>query len=310
MTINPAQSLCSTGNILGLLTTEPTPVNDGNIVRSLAPSFLEPVAVQPVNDVQEYLCKRAPQPDPEKELALFLTVPMKERDEVNLLLCAFNRVKSRALTMSVSRACADVLAQERFAERGWAPGTFRRLYDKFVAERDWVVLVNRSKCQVAWRATSVGLPERFLEFCAQRFGEFKREDGKRQALLSIKRQWRTGRNDDCKDEVIPGYEEGWSSRVRELFPTGWSYSNILRQIKGSGKFTKGVRALLHEGEAAARSHLPQVLGSRAGLRFLEKITFDDVRTDWLIRNPKTGKAEELWLLVARDEATAMVLGFV
>jgi len=56
--------------------------------------------------------------------------------------------------------------------------------------------------------------------------------------------------------------------------------------------------------------LPQILGTRNGLRFLEHITFDDVRTDWLIFNQSSGREEELWLLVARDTATAMVLGFV
>ncbi len=68
--------------------------------------------------------------------------------------------------------------------------------------------------------------------------------------------------------------------------------------------------MLHDSESAALECLPQVLGTRRSLRFLEKITFDDVRTDWLIFNPASGQAEEMWVLVARDEATALVLGFV
>jgi hypothetical protein len=67
---------------------------------------------------------------------------------------------------------------------------------------------------------------------------------------------------------------------------------------------------LHEGTAAAKELLPHILSTRAGLRFLELVTFDDVRTDWLIFDPESGQPCELWLLVARDQATAMVLGFV
>ncbi len=49
--------------------------------------------------------------------------------------------------------------------------------------------------------------------------------------------------------------------------------------------------------------------TREGLRFMERIQFDDVKTDWRIFDPVTGEPMDLWLLVARDVATGVLLGF-
>jgi hypothetical protein len=241
---------------------------------------------------------------------LLITLPTEVQREVKALVRACNFVWARTIgKTSVQSACNEVL--KVFSSWNWKLKTFRAKFDQWVAARDWIVLVNRAKAPASWRTCpSAGLPEPFLNFVAGRFGQFKREDGKRQALFSIKRQWKTGRNEFGDDEIIPGYEKEWTKRERENFPTGWSYSNILNQIKQRGKFTAVVRAMLHDSTVAATQLLPQVLGTRKNLGFLEKITFDDVRTDWLIFNPESGQAEEMWVLVARDEATAMVLGFV
>lgn len=307
---------CSTGNNLEraedrrLAESNSRVHNATEKSRSELPALFSSPIRQPVSDVAQYLAQRKPCALPERENELFITLPTTERANVTELLAAFRRVTERLKLWSVTRACEDVLRQPRFWQHGWNAKTFRALYDAYTKQKDWVCLVNRSKCPVAWRKTSVGLPPAFLKFCATRFSQFRRDDAKRQAVLAIKRQWRTGRNPDGQEEVIPGYEAGWNSRVRELIPKGWHYSNITRQIKKTGRFTKSVRALAHEGHAAAKALLPKILRTRAELRFLEEVTFDDVRTDWLIFNPTTGKPEELWLLVARDTATAMVLGFV
>lgn len=266
-------------------------------------------ALQPVKDVPAYLATRTPQPEIQGEECLLITLPARLQTEVKSLVraCLFVRdlVKQK---WSVQSACKNALSV--FDRWGWKLATFRQKYDLWALKRDWIVLVNLAKAPAAWKKTSGGLPEAFLQLCEVRFGQFAREDGKRQALLALQRQWKTGRNQQGDDEVIAGYEADWKNRDRENFPVGWSYTNITRQIKKRARFTKATRALLHEGESAARGFLPQALGSRRGLRFLEKITFDDVRMDWLVVNTETGQAEELWLLVARDEATAMVLGFV
>jgi hypothetical protein len=267
------------------------------------------VTHQPVTDVQAYLAERRTQPTPDGETGLLITLSADQQSEVRALVRACEFIAGMVRDgSSVQAACKAAI--KIHAKRGWKLNTFRPKFDAWSAKKDWVVLVNRSKAPVSWRKGNVGLPEAFLGFCEIRFAKFGREDGKRQAWLSISKHWRVGRDDDGRECVIPGYEKEWSKRDRENCPTGWSYDNITEQIRKRNRFNKATRAMLHESESAARQFLPQIIGDRRNLRFLEKITFDDVRMDWLVFNAATGRAEELWLLVARDEATAMVLGFV
>jgi hypothetical protein len=279
------------------------------------PSMLFPVMaasgslVQPVVDVVAYIANRKPQPHWQGEEHLLITLPLEIQKETKALIRACGYVAARvAEKIKVQPACERALVI--FKDWQWKLKTFRAKYDLWADKQDWLVLVNKAKAPAAWRDDNRGLPEAFLKACETRFGKFGREDGKRQALLSIKRQWLTGKNEAGQAVPVPGYEAGWAKRTVHQVPEGWSYSNITRQIKARGKFTPAVRALLHDSESAARQVLPQVLGTRAGLRFMEKITFDDVRLDYLAWNPKTRRAEEVWALIARDEATAMVLGFV
>jgi hypothetical protein len=268
-------------------------------------------AFQPVANVPDYLATREPQASFVGEESLLITLPAKIQNEVKALVRACEFCKALVMKkLSVQAACGEAL--RIYAKWNWNLKTFRAKFDEWMAKRDWTVLVNRAKAPQPWKSlqTATGLPEEFLKFVESKFGQFKRADGKRQALFAIKRQWQTGRNENGEAQAVPGYEKNWEARDRENFPSGWSYSNILTQIKKRARFTTGVRALLHDSTSAAMQHLPQILGTRRNLRFLEKITFDDVRTDWLIFNPVTGQAEEMWVLVARDEATAMVLGFV
>lgn len=285
--------------------------------------------VQPVKDVADYLATRQPQPEIHGEERLLITLPSKLQAEVRALVraCKFVADLVRG-KWSVQSACRQALTV--FDKWRWNLNTFRQKFDAWASAKDWVVLVNLSKAPVSWRNRSVGLPHAFLKYCETKLARFARRDAKRQAILALHRHWRTGRDEDGVECAIPGYETGrrdelnesptregrvtrvpdWKTRDRNTVPPGWSYDNICAQIKKRHRFNPATRALLHEGESAAREHLPQNLGTRKGLRFLEKVTFDDVRMDWLVFNPATGCAEELWLLVARDEATALVLGFV
>ena len=267
--------------------------------------------VQPIADVPAYLATRKPQPSYETEQALLITLPRKIQDEVKALVRACFYVAGLVKEkLSVQAACKSAAAV--FARWNWNYKTLRPKYEAWRDAQDWLVLVNRAKAPACWRAAAdTGLPDAFLAFVSIRYGQFGRSsDGKRQAIFSVIRQWKTGKDLNGDLQPISGYEEGWEQRDRENLPVGWSESNIRRQVKRFGKTSAAVLALLHDSQSAARQFLPQVMGTRKGLRFLEKITFDDVRTDWLIFNPKTGQAEEMWVLVARDEATAMVLGFV
>lgn len=264
--------------------------------------------VQPIHDVPGYLAERAPQPSPVGEENLLATLPATLQNEINALVRACELVLSLVKKKTaVQPACERALRIH--AKRNWHLKTFRAKYDEWSAKRDWVVLVNCSKAPVAWRKGNGGLPSDFITFCAKRFAAFKRDDGKRQALLSVKRQWLTGRNDFGVAEVIPGYAEEWDTRQREIFPIGWHYSNILRQMKKRAAFTKAVQAMTHQGSAMARKSLPEVKATRTSLRFMEVVEFDDVKVDFRVIDTASGQVNDLWLLIARDKATGMLLGF-
>lgn len=290
----------------------------------LAASALEPVG-QPlalfpkIADLPAYLASRKPVMFWEHEEPLRAALPGELRREVAALQSAcdlvLKLVKARA---SVQAACKAVLAG--FRDRHWNPKTFRALYDKWVSEKDWTVFVNRAKASADWKKSKLGLSEEFLKFCAARIGQYKRSDARKEALRSIHRQWHTGRTFEGRAEPIPGY--GWKkdwgahapSRVVSCapatdLPPGWSYSNIMRQIKSRGVLSPAARALLLQGTHAAKEILPDVIATTADLRFLEEVQFDDVKTDWRIFDPATGQSMDLWLLIARDRATRILLGF-
>ena len=261
----------------------------------------------PVSNVPAYLATRKPVADYAQEESLYITLPSASREDLKYLLRACHSVQSLVKGgLSVTKSCDRAYSIYRSHLTG-SRKTFRALYDTWTKSDDWVTLVNRTRAGAAWQIRNNGLPEAFLTFCAQQFGRYKRADGKRQALLAIKRQWITGRDSDGVAAPIPGY--GLRSPSSTDYPTGWSYSNILRQIKARALFTDSVRLMLHESTAAARTYLPQTKADRSGLLFLQVVEFDDVKCDFLIVDPESGQVCDLWLLVARDRATAILLGF-
>lgn len=267
--------------------------------------------IQPVRDVPAYLATRQPVADCQAETALLITLPARVRAETKCLCQACLLVQQRVAEGSkVQPACLSVLSI--FTEWSWHLKTFRPKYDLWVRAKDWVILVNRSKAGKAWIDRDDGLSNVFLEFVAGRCGEYKRNDAGAEAIRSIQRQWKTGVNHRGQAEVIPGVlaaSQRWEERNAAHLPNGWTVGNIQRQLKARAKWLKVHRALLHEGLAAARSFVPQVNSTRAGLRFMEEVQFDDVKCDFRVFDTSTGKPVDLWLLVAHDRATAMLLGF-
>ena len=263
----------------------------------------------PVTDIPAYLSTRNPVPSYELEPRLFCRLPFDLRAEVRRLQAAM----AYALALTTGRAALKVQAACRrtlaiYAEFGPLK-TFRGKFDLWRREQDWLVLVNRARAGAAWQSTRRGLPDVFLDYVAARLGEYKRGDAGTQAILSIHRQWATGRNHRGVAEPIPGYTANWAARQTARLPAGWEKSNLRKQLKARAKFGPAVKALLHEGSAAARAFLPRVHGTRAGLRFLEVVQFDDVRCDFDVMDTATGEVCDLWLLIARDVATGMLLGF-
>ena len=274
-----------------------------------------PRLIQPVADVAQYLAQRVPVLDCLDELPLLLTLPSDPyeprkdvRGEVKCRCAACLAVKHCVAAGSkVQPVIIQVLSQ--FQRWNWKLGTFRALYDRWDEAKDWVVLVNRSRAGLGWVNREPGLEDVFLDFVAGRCGAFKRSDALPEAIRSIHRQWRTGLNHLGMVEMIPGYAADWNNRNRHRIPDGWTPGNLRRQLAKRSKYLKVHKALLHEGIAAARKFIPQVRSTREGLRFMEEIQFDDVKCDFRVFDTATGKPVDLWLLVAHDRATAMLLGF-
>jgi hypothetical protein len=291
-----------------------------------SPAVVDPGFLATVQNIPEHLERRRPVAQARDELQLFNRVPNTHpdylRDEVELLLAACN-LTSSYVNSGLSVAKAVVKALSKFSALGCAVNTFRGKYENWVKSGDWLVLLNKAKAGWAWQdIEDIGLPDAFIAEIAQHFASHRRADTKATAIRRIRRWWQTGKDFKDKPRPIPGYEQvrttstsspssvPWSQRNPELLPPGWSPSNILRQIDKRRAFTATDRMLTHEGTAAAKPELPQVHGTAANLRFMEEVTFDDLKTDIIVFDPETGKDCELWLLVARCKATRIVLGFV
>lgn len=238
----------------------------------------------------------------------FDALPDSVRAEVALLLAVFRIIartpRSRRARLFASQGVA--LAQRG---PGFSAKSLKRKWYSYVNHHgDWRVLVNRARVPVGR-----GLPPEFIAFVQGWFVRNKRVS--RQQWIKLCRFWRQGCDDRGNKFIVPGYGT-W----RDWFasghpgaplpehcpgvPRGWSYSTLMR-----ARLDKAQERMAREGEAAARALTPHVLGTRAGLRFLEQVTFDDVKTDFRVIDSTSGEVCDLWLLVAIDTATCVVLGY-
>ena len=288
------------------------------------PGQLAPL-VQPVSEVGSYLASRVAVAHFSEEVCLFVTLPAVIKEELTALLgnCtgggAFGRVLEFIKTekLKVHPACQRVV--RIYSMWNWSLVRFRARFDLWMTKQDWVCLVNRAKAGLAWTGGERGLSDTFLNFVAARIGEFKRNDGARQAIFSIHRQWRTGFNHRGELEPIPGYGfwQEWfalnfpdrKEPAEAPLPRGWGCDNLVAMTRKRAQLTKAVKALLIEGSAAAKPYLPGVQRTRRDLRFMEEVTFDDVKVDFRVLDAETGEICDLWLLVARCTGSAMMLGF-
>ncbi len=130
-------------------------------------------------------------------------------------------------------------------------------------------------------------------------------------LEAIAAEWLAGAS-------IPGYgtwQAAWEKQFEgeplpeqcpEWFiPQGWSPRQLRRSLPGRAALT-----FARDGFFAAHGLMPQKENDYSQLRPLERIVFDDVKTDWLVSYPGVSRACELWLLVAMDVATRTILDWV
>ncbi len=243
---------------------------------------------------------------PPEDQAEFQALP----DAVRVLVIDRLRIleRMRGAGARQVRAVARAISAAYGSQRGYSETTLLTLHYDFQKTGDWRVLVDRARAKTAVQTQ----PAEFVAFWRGLVLRHKRSVI--QARAELLRIWTTGRDNAGKPCVVPGFGkwQDWFAKhnpgaplpAEAPVPSGWGRSQLYRL-----KPKKAVVAMARIGSAAAREHLPHNLTTREGMRFLEKVTFDDVKTDWRVIDTRTGEVCDLWLLVAIDRATGLVLGY-
>jgi hypothetical protein len=160
-----------------------------------------------------------------------------------------------------------------------------------------------------YRSEKRAKPEEFTRHLARLVGNNKRVSSVE--IERVRGAWLAGQD-------VPGYgnwrtlwaaqhpDEPTPERCPDWFlPSGFSARNLSRLLPGEAALS-----LARGGYFAAHSQLPQKRNDYRELRPLEMVVFDDVRCDWVIWHPEHDRPVELWLLVAMDVATRVVLDWV
>lgn len=254
---------------------------------------------------------------PEHDQGEFQRLGDEVKAEVDKLLIEFEKVNAAKFALPALKEMAARLDHKR----GFKFGSLRNkfyLYTKGGAKHDRIFEPGDWRCLVDWARCSksqigadqdrdVNLPRDFIEHLKGLFQSNKRKS--EPAIRLLYRHWRAG-------DSVPGYGT-WQEWFMDNhphhplpdecppdMPRGWSRQNLRRYIPEEAEL-----ALAREGVSAARNLLPDVITTREGLRPLECIMFDDVRTDFKILVPGYASPVEINLLVALDVATGMVLRF-
>lgn len=254
---------------------------------------------------------------------LRFSVPARDLDELNRLGDAVAEdVTDKLLCLEIihdaenkKQACRNVAA-EYAGRRGFSRARLWNQYFEFVrCHGDWRCLVNRARCLRTGSAEARahrGQPREFVKFWWFLCAKHKRVIAS--ARLELLRIWRTGLDSEGKKCAVPGYGfwQDWFHKehpahdlpLEAPIPAGWTKSQLYRI-----KPPQVQRKMAREGTAAARALLPFNRQTRVGMGFLQEVTFDDVKTDWRIIEESTGQVCDLWLLLAIDRATGLVLAY-
>ena len=216
---------------------------------------------------------------------------------------------------------ARSLAARYAGMRGYSSARLLALYYEYTVSgtakypaMDWRICLDKAMAGKAfWDTQAEALPQEFLNFVKSLRGGNKKAWAP--AWRQLLRYWESGCDDKGKRIQIPGYGtwQTWWAKTHVgqplpavvPLPPGWSEDNLGKRTRP----TKAQRKAQVQGLAAARKELLTILTTTADLLFLQEVQFDDVRTDWRVIDPGTGQVCDLWLLVAMDRASRVVLGF-
>lgn len=228
--------------------------------------------------------------------AVFWSLNQRWRDYVLTYFEIFNEL---AAAPSVKSASLEIAARHEHLGRGFSAKTIRHLWREFRRTQDWQVLL---KGYLGKQPQ----PPAFIALVQQRCENNQRKCAAE--LRKIRREWSEG-------AAIAGYgtwQQHWQ-RVHpgeevpeffpdDFFPEGWHPRNLYRYVSSEAEL-----GLARDGLHATHHLLPQIERTTVGLRPLEGVVFDDVRTDWLVIVPGIPQPVELWLLIAMDIATRKIL---
>lgn len=199
--------------------------------------------------------------------------------------------------------------------RGWSYPSLHRKYMRFIQSGgDWQTLVNKSKLTKSTsrkRAIhSVELVPAFVDYWRALCDRYQRKNYIRTAHLKLLEIWYNA------SEPVDGYGywyDYWQKTRTDtvppycpdsFIPNGWTYSNLKRYVPHQDE-----RTLTRFGVAAARRQLLHIPQSRCGMRFLEWLTLDDLRLDFLMAVPGCPQAVEMLTLIIKDIASDVGLRF-
>ncbi len=243
---------------------------------------------------------------PAKDRPRLANLPTDQQRRVKALQRAFETIfHAKNKEKAFAAAAASFHGQ-----RGFSEDRLRARYFEYIRSHgDWTLLVNAARCPAFARNRQkpVGLPAEFIEFWKRLGLQNKRKY--RPAWKKLNRLWREGAHIDGYGTWKDWFKSEFPDRklpavCPDLLPSGWSYEHLMRHNP-----PKSQEVAARVGQAAAREFLPQVLGTREGMRFLQQVTFDDVKTDFRVIDPDSGQVCDLWLLVAHDKATDVRLGY-
>lgn len=205
---------------------------------------------------------------------------------------------------SAWESTAERLSRHLTAEHGRGFSK-KRLLDLFRAYRQ----AGPSALLVAY-GESDAKPREFLDELARRVGDNKRVASV--AFARLHADWYAGvsilgygtwrdhwRATHGEGEPAPEHCPDW------FLPKGWDERNLRRLLPGEAQIT-----LDRHGYFAAHGRLPQKRNDYSALQPLQIVVFDDVRCDFMVYHPGTDRAVEMWMLVAMDAASRLVLDWV
>lgn len=209
---------------------------------------------------------------PPDDLEEFMQISEPRRVEVLVALRIIERLKAEIPARGKMAALRFVAASSQHQMRGLSAVSLDRKLKAYEAG-GWRALVK------GYRGPNAQ-PKEFVEE-VRRVAELNhRSQG--EAFRQLRERWERG-------EAIPGYGtwvDYWQQQrpfesvptrwPRGFYPAGWSIDNLRRYGP-----SKGTRALVQRGFAAAKRHFPSVQRDPSQLRPLELIVIDDFELDSL-----------------------------